>query len=332
MRKGNNMKRVCKTSIIFTLILIISTGFVFARGDKENGKKGETLTIFIGRPKEDYPPDGTILGKILEEKTGVRLKWEFPVGDLRQKIGLIIAGGDYPDLIDGRGENQHLYDDGALIPLNDLIEKYGVHSKKLYRDKIEMLKKEDGNIYWLPQYFPYGDKIKRTTEGMGLYIQKAILKEYNWPMPKNVNEAFDMLIDYAQKHPEIDGNKTYAFTALTYGWREFPLMNAPHVFSGHPNDGSCSVDWVNGKWVASRFYDTEDTYKIYKLYNKIHLAGLYDTESFVMDYDQYLAKLSTGSILAFHDQNWQFRQVNTLLKEQGNDRWYVGLPVVKENK
>jgi putative aldouronate transport system substrate-binding protein len=149
-------------------------------------------------------------------------------------------------------------------------------------------------------------------------------------MPKSLEEAVDMIIEYAQKYPEINGNKTYAFTALAWSWREFPLMNAPHVFSGHPNDGSANVDFVDGKWVASQFYDTEEAYKVYKIYNKIHKAGLYDTESFVMDYDQYLAKLSTGSILAFYDQRWQFEKVNKLLLDQGEDRFYVALPVVME--
>jgi len=324
------MKKIFTKLIIFTLIFTVTAVSVFASGETEGGVKVKKFSIFLGRPKEDYPSNGTMLGNFLEEKTGVRMKWEFPVGDLKQKIGLIIASGDFPDFIDGRNENQQLYDAGVFIPLNDLYEEYGVYSKKLYGEKVSMLYKDDGKFYWFPAIFPYGDKVQRTGENMGLYIQKAVLKEYGWPMPKNVNEAFDMLIDYAKKHPTIEGNRTYAFTALTAGWREFPLMNAPHVFSGHPNDGVINVDWKNGKYVVSHYYKNNDCYRIYKLYNKIFLEGLYDTESFVMDYDQYIAKLSTGSILAFHDQRWQFDPVNNLLKKQDKDRWYVGLPIVMD--
>jgi putative aldouronate transport system substrate-binding protein len=326
--KGDKMKRMLKKLTIIALICFIAASFVFASGDSEKTKGLKEYTIFLGYPKEDYPVDGTILGDWTEQQTGVRLKWEFPVGDLKQKVGLMIAGGDYPDFVNVRNEMRSMYDAGALIPLDDLIEQYGVNVKKFYGDRISMLRQDDGKIYWFPQLFPYGDKVQRTTEAHGFYIQKAVLKENGWPIPKNVSEAMDLLIAYAKKYPEINGNKTYAFTALTWSWREFPLMNAPHILSGHPNDGSASVDWVDGKWVATQFYDTEEAYKIYKIYSKVYREGLYDPESFVMDYDQYLAKLSTGSILAFYDQSWQFDRVQKLLKKQGQDRWWVPLPIV----
>jgi putative aldouronate transport system substrate-binding protein len=329
--KGVKMKRMLKKLTIIALICIIATSFAFARGGSDGKTKGlKEYTMFLGYPKEDYPVDGTILGDWTEQQTGVRIKWEFPVGDLKQKVGLLIAGGDYPDFVNARNEMRSIYDAGGLIPLKDLIEQYGTNVKKLYGEKIGMLEQDDGEIYWFPQLFPYGEEIRRTGEAQGFYIQKAILKEAGWPIPKNISEAMDLLIAYAKKNPEIEGNKTYAFTALTWSWREFPLMNAPHILSGHPNDGSASVDWVDGKWVATQFYNTEEAYKIYKIYNRVFLEGLYDTESFVMDYDQYLAKLSTGSILAFYDQAWQFEKVQQLLKQQGKDRWWVGLPIVME--
>src|SRR5690606_12205963 len=135
-----------------------------------------------------------------------------------------------------------------------------------------------------------------------LYIQQAVLKEAGYPEIANLNEAMDLLIDYARRHPEIEGNKTFAFTALNDGWREYALLNAPHVFSGHPNDGKADVDWVNGKWQASLIGFNKAAHDVYKIYNRVYLEGLYDPESFVMSYDQYQAKLTILSILAFYDQ------------------------------
>lgn len=45
---------------------------------------------------------------------------EFLVGDLRQKLGVMVAGGDYPDLITA---DTKLVAAGAVIPLEDLIEQ-----------------------------------------------------------------------------------------------------------------------------------------------------------------------------------------------------------------
>lgn len=36
----------------------------------------------------------------------------------------MIAGGEYPDFIDGSNGQKQLYDAGALVPLDDYIEKY----------------------------------------------------------------------------------------------------------------------------------------------------------------------------------------------------------------
>ncbi|WP_028974214.1 hypothetical protein [Spirochaeta cellobiosiphila] len=320
------MKRITTVLIMFLVML----GMVSANGTQEgtssNGKR--TYTIFLGYEKENYPTKGTIFGNWLEEQTGVKLEWDILVGDLKQKIGIMAASGDYPDLIAGRNQTHVLYEAGAFIPLDDLLDQYGQDLLALWGDNIKLLRQDDGHIYWLPQTMPYGDKVRKSQEAQGLYIQKAVLEYYDYKLPENLEEAVDMLIGYAQKFPEINGNKTFAFTALTDGWREYAYLNTPSLFSGHPNDGKANVDMVNGRWTVSPIGFDEAAYKTYKLYNKIYNAGLYDEESFVMSYDQYTAKLTTGSILAFYDQWWNFDQPNTLLKEQGQGRWYVPTPTV----
>jgi putative aldouronate transport system substrate-binding protein len=320
-----------KRCVIITLLCLLTAGMLYAEGQMDRtstGQKIKTFTCYNAREFDNYPQTGTFLGKWVAEKTAVKIKWSFPVGDPKQKIGLLIASGDYPDLIDARNDNQNLYDAKAFIPLDDLIEKYGVNCKKLYGSRINMLRRPDGKIYWLPQLFPYGNKSRQSLAQLGLWVQKRVLKDLGWPMWNNLEEAVDALIAYAKKNPVTNGKKTLAFTALTKDWRDFAFLNAPSVFSGHPNDGSANVDWKNGRWVASQFYATEDAYRTYKLYNKMFVAGVYDTESFVADYDQYLARLAQGNVLALCDQNWQMDQANRLLKRQGGDLFYVCLPTV----
>lgn len=315
-----------KNALTLLFIMCIS-GHLFAGGSTESENAVKEYDVFLGYPIEDYPADGTIFGTWLEERTGVRINWEIIAGDIDQKIGLIAASGDYPDAISPR---QSLLEAGALIPLNSLIDEYGPNINAIYGDRMEMIKRPDGTIYWFPQVLPYGQEYRKNSPSHGLYVQKAVLESWDYQIPESLEQAANWLIEYARENPEINANPTRAFTGLFWNWRAFPIMNAPTILSGHPNDGAVDVDWVDGKWVVSLHYYNENAYRVYRIYNAIHLAGLYDTEAFVMDYDQYLAKLSTGSILAFYDQDWQFAEVQDLLLNQDEDRWYISIPVVMQ--
>lgn len=319
--------------MLMLFLLLGTVSLILAGGNRQQGTASsgvKTFDVFLGYEKDNYPTQGTIFGNWLEQQTGVKINWEILVGDLEQKVGIMAASGDYPDAIAARNATIVLHEAGAFIPLNGLLAEHGQDILAMWGDGVELIKQEDGEVYWMPQTMPYGSQVRRTQEAHGLYIQQAVLKEAGYPDIANLNEAMDLLIDYAKRHPEIEGNKTFAFTALNDGWREYALLNAPHVFSGHPNDGKADVDWVNGKWQASLIGFNKAAHDVYKIYNRVYLEGLYDPESFVMSYDQYQAKLTTGSILAFYDQWWNFTQPQELLKNQGQGRWYVPMPVVME--
>jgi len=323
--------KIFNVSYILLLFLFIFPSGC-SNGQEETGtKKGSPeFSILYGYPNDDYPKQGTILGNWIEKKTGTTVRWEFTQGDMSQKITLLMLDTDYPDVICGEDEiRNHLFD-GVFIPLNDLIEKYGNNVRKFYKDRIKLCYEDSGKMYLFPRVFPSGDEVSRVFETHGLYIQKAVLKEFGYPLPGNLSEAFDMLVAYAKGHPTINGYKTVAYSAFAGNNLDYRLMNAPLIFSGHPNDAYAAVDRVNGKWIAHQFYDKEDAYKIYKLYNRLYLEDLYDIESFVMNFDQYLEKLATGSILAFYDLHSQVSEIQRLLKQRGQDRWYVPLPVVME--
>ena len=70
-----------------------------------------TISAFIGTPNQAPTADNRIYKKIKDE-LGVTLNMEFLVGDLQQKLGVMIAGGEYPDLITAdteadRGQSGH---------------------------------------------------------------------------------------------------------------------------------------------------------------------------------------------------------------------------------
>ncbi|MBO7747165.1 ABC transporter substrate-binding protein [Paenibacillus sp. MWE-103] len=285
--------------------------------------KPVTISAFIGTPNQAPTPDNRIYKKIKDE-LGVTLNMEFLVGDLQQKLGVMIAGGDYPDLITA---DPKLVSAGAVIPLEDLIEKYAPNLKAHYAAYWNRMKdSSDGHIYWLPNYGAYTGEYHATGySGPAFWIQKDVLKEAGYPTPKTLDDYTKLIRDYAAKHPTIDGQPTIGFTSLAYDWRTFPLLNAPEHLSGHPNDGGVVVD----DGVASVFADKDIAKQYYKTLNGLFNEGLMDKEAFVQNYDQYLAKISTGRVLGMFDQHWNFQQgEDTLVSQNKIGQTYVGFPLV----
>lgn len=277
-----------------------------------------TFSVFMGGPGQQPTADNKILKKIKDE-TGVSFNMEFLVGDLQQKLGVMIAGGDYPDIMSG---DDKLINAKAFIPLEDLIEEHAPNLKKHYAEVWNQIKDEsDGHLYVLPSYGVYQGRITEPTyQGPGFWLQKAVLKEMGYPTPKTLDEYFDIIAKYKEKHPDMIG-----FETLNFDWRVFPLQNAPEHLSGHPNDGAVVVD--NNK--AQIFADKEISKIYYKKLNEINAQGLLDKEAFVQNYDQYLAKISSGKVIGMFDQHWNFGDAENSLVSQGKiENTYIGFPLL----
>jgi putative aldouronate transport system substrate-binding protein len=282
-----------------------------------------TITTFNAVPGQT-PPESNKIFKTIKEELGVTLKQEFLVGDAEQKIGVMIAGGEYPDLITA---DTKLVAAGAVIPLEDLIDQYGPNLKKHYANFLNKMKDpSDGHIYWLPNYGVFDGAFNETWyAGPAFWIQKAVLKEFGYPKVKTLDEYFKLIQDYKEKYPEIDGQPTIGFSTLAFDWRTFGLKNAPQHLAGYPNDGGVTVD----NNTAQIFADKDIAKDYYKKLNDINALGLMDKESFAQNYDQYLAKLSSGRVLGMFDQHWNFSPAeDSLTTQDKTDRTYVGIPLV----
>jgi putative aldouronate transport system substrate-binding protein len=124
----------------------------------------------------------------------------------------------------------------------------------------------------------------------------------------------------------VDGASTIGFTALTYDWRFFALSNVPNHLAGYPNDGEVMVDMNTHK--STVYADKDETKRYLQKLNELNSKGLFDKEAFVANYDEYLAKLTSGRVLGFFDYGWQVQQALDNLKAAGNDdKRYMPLPI-----
>ncbi|MBQ7359735.1 MAG: sugar ABC transporter substrate-binding protein [Lachnospiraceae bacterium] len=278
------------------------------------------FSMFIAMPGSEKNDDNEVM-QIIAEKTGVKVKETWLTGQTdAEAVGTIIAGGDYPDFINGSDAHIQLYEAGALIPLDDYIEQYPNVKNYFTEAEWEMFRQDDGHIYWINAFGNTHGEPKTTTHNdEAFWIQARVLEWAGYPEINTLDEYFKVLNDYAKANPTLeDGTEVIPYTALCEDWRYFCIENAGQFLDGYPNDGSVIVD-VDTKKVVD--YNTTETTKRYlKKLNEQFAMGMMDTEFATQTYDEYIAKLSTGRVLGMCDQNWDFNYTITdVFKSQGLD-------------
>ncbi len=282
-----------------------------------------TFKVFVRDVSAAPSKDNPVLKRITE-LTGVTIDFEFLVGDLDQKIGVLIAGEDYPDAI--FAEAQKFIDAGAFITLEDKLPRYK-NLSDLYSPHYEKMKATNGHQHILEIYMSNRPSPIFSNTTSGFFIQKAALEEAGYPIPRTIDEYFGIIEAYKEKHPTIDGIKTIGFEILCDGWRDFCLRNPAQHLMGAGNDGDAFVDL---KTMTASYYQITDTAKsYYRKLNEEYHKGIIEAETFTENYDQYISKLSTGAVLGFFDQGWNIIPAENILKSDGKfNRTYVAVPLV----
>lgn len=331
MRKKSKLLALSMASIMVILSACTgsNSGGNVSEGNEANaGANGGslepiTLTMFSADMNTNYENMKSDVGKKITELTGVTLEIDYPVGDPKQKISLMAASNEYPDLIFAKNEVNMLVEAGGLIDLAPLIEEHGPNIKKLYGDYLKRLRwsKDDPSIYFLGAY---GVNEVQWKPKDGFMLQHDVVKELGYPEIKTVKDFENAIRAYKEKHPTIDGQPTIGLSLLADDWRIAQSVTNPAVFStGGSDDGEWYIDETTQKPVIHFTRPEEKEY--FKWLNHMYNSGLIDPESFVQKYDQYKAKIASGRVLGLIDSEWQFREPMQALRQAGKDERTYGM-------
>ncbi|MDG5472390.1 extracellular solute-binding protein [Jeotgalibacillus sp. ET6] len=306
---------------------------VFAAGCSDDSNASEdgvyTYTFFnASSTGTDVNTADTTIGKMFEEETGVNFDIEHIVGDSNQKIGTMIASGEYPDLLNAQNATNDVIDAGGFVPLNDLIEEHAPNLRKLYDPIWEKMKLEDGNIYILPSGVSNG-YIKPPNIGQSaFFIKRAALKEQGYPHPKTIDEYFAIIEEYAKNNPTTeDGAETIPYTLLQYDWHVGQLFDPPAFLSGEQEGIMIDRETLE----VNVHHNKEITKTWLGKLNELNDKGLFDRESFTQNYDEYLAKISSGRVVGWFGPRWESgAALDTLELDDDPYNDFMGFPIVFE--
>lgn len=246
------------------------------------GKEAE-VSWYIGFNWHTWTKDWNeyTLLKDAKEITGVSPKVTVPTGDEAEKINLMIATGDLPDMIT-LGLNDPAVDKlikgGFVYTYDELIETYIPELKnEIPQDVWDATKSEiDNKLYGLPGgYLP--EWLLKSKDDVGAYTynaRKDFYAELGSPDISTPDALYDALKKFKETYPEINGKPSIPLSlGETTDPSQFLLM-IQHSFGMREQyiDGSGNVS-VNAK---------NPQYKeMMKFLNKLYREKLIDSETFI---------------------------------------------------
>jgi|GEM_PF-2750401 len=320
--------------IAFVLVVLISILVgcgpkVVDEKTEEQAEEGNIVftaitTYTIGGTEWGQDP----VSRKITEETGVELELEYTTGDFNEKLGALLAAGDYPEIILSVDNYQlaDLIDAGALLPFNDYLDNGGGENiKAVFGDKLGAMRHpDDGNYYGFNKEF---GKIPETPD---CYVQVMypVLEEFGYPEIKDLYELGDYLEQYIEKYqtyndlPLIGIMSPAGGDSLRHGINNTALRTA-----GFQDDGEFYIDPET--YEATYGVTHEATKEYLKWVNDMYHRGLFTMDSFNLDHNMVEQEVLKGNVLCITSPVWAVDDTERTIRSVNGtpERTYAKIPI-----
>lgn len=194
----------------------------------------------IARKLGEGDPDNPIL-PLLEQaiECNIEIDWRAP-SDYGQQCQVILASGDYPDMMEvwwtnPPGDFDDFAYSGSILALDDLIAEYGQDILKVRPDDTWWRYSEDDKIYAIPARYA-------EMEDETFLIRQDWLDNLNLEMPKTLDELEEVIRQFTVSDPDGNGKDDTYGVGMAVGYETDKLwLGAYGVARGQWNiqdDGS----------------------------------------------------------------------------------------------
>ncbi|MEK5026861.1 extracellular solute-binding protein [Paenibacillus sp. FSL M7-1046] len=311
------MKKLVTLGTVLGLSGTLLAGCGGNSAQENSASAGETSTGPITLKFFDKNFDQAFTTPVAQEitkKTDVTIEMMPTTGNAEEKLNLMLASNDFPDIVlIGRTDdliNKYIAA-GALIPLDDLIEKYGPNIKKMYGDTISKSRSADGKTYYLNNWYSLEKEPVQ-----GIQMRKDILIELgeeqraNDPStPFTSEEYYTLLKKFKEKYPVIDGKASFGAT-----WNY--------------SDYSTLLSTYKGMFGMKTYYDDNGTLKqdvrdphfkeMLTYMNKLYREGLVDPEFVVNKEETWKQKIANGNVFSTEGSYWTLDTPNSILRKKSD--------------
>lgn len=179
-----------------------------APGDMPITQEKTTLTIYA--PKTNYIEDLTTneFTQWYEEQTNIHVDWQVASGDLAQSKNVLLASGNYPDvMLDcniNRSEQLVYGEQGIFIDLTQLINEQTKWIKETLDARPEVKERlvtPQGKIFGLPKI----NDVYHSTYSNKMWVYQPWLDKLGIATPTTTEEFYQMLKAFKEQDPNGNG-------------------------------------------------------------------------------------------------------------------------------
>ncbi|MCE5343303.1 MAG: extracellular solute-binding protein [Eubacteriales bacterium] len=252
------------------------------------------------------------------EKTGVLLKI-VPVtaSDYSTKMNALYAAGDMPDIFGAFSlTKREMVEDGALLPLNDLINEYAPHIKQFFADNPDLQRTMvDGEIYTLPMM----RMDENWEKGCVPMIRVDLLEKNGIAKPTTWAGLVDVLEQLHTIYPDM----------VPWGARGQNRLIGLDSLSWVTSFGADYNPYIDeqGLWHMGRI---ESEYKdVVTFLNDMINRGILDSEYLTTAHQTWIEGLSSGEFMFWYDNPVFAAQVNPALATVDPDARFEPLEILE---
>lgn len=273
------------------------------------------LTLMTEFPDMGTPNAGPI-DEEYEKRTGIAIRHLGGVPMQDNKFKYLLASGNLPDIFMNNwlqfpGGPEKAIEQGYILPLNDVIDRYAPNFKRVLEEnpEIDKMVKTDSGIYYA---FPF----IRSEEGKvygGPIIRKDWLDELGLPVPTTIDEWYTTLKAFKEKK-----GATAPLTLRT-------------LFMGERTAGFAGAFGVMGNFFVEdgkvKYGYLEPEYREYlATMSKWYRKGLIDKDFAVLDLESVDKKMTSGTSGATVGWFSYIEKYNLAAQSGGSAARYVAAP------
>lgn len=237
-----------------------------------NNASATTLRIYVPSNVEEFPAGKDLnnneISDFIEEQTGYDIEWELqPREGVDQKINIMMASGDTPDLIITSSKEiyANLAQQGLLAPLDEVLEEVGTTIMANVPDETWKAVTYEGKKYAIavPQ-----NQVSR----QGMLVRTDWLEQLGLDIPKTVDEYYETLKAIKEQNPGGDGTIPMLGGAAENNGDAFGFIES---FAGAFGLGA---QYVEKDGAVVHTYTQPEAKDFLTFMNKLYQEGLLDTD------------------------------------------------------